>query len=393
MKKLKNYITDIEDEIIDIRRDFHKHPELGFEETRTAKIIAQKLNSWGYEVKENVAKTGVVGILKGEKQGPTIALRSDIDALPITEKNNLNYSSVNEGKMHACGHDGHMAILLGTAKVLAKYKNEISGNIKLIFQPAEEGPGGAKPMIDEGVIEDVDLILGLHIWPDLDSGKVGVKKGPLFASIDEIDIEVVGESSHGASPHQGTDAVLVAAELVSSLQSVVSRKIDPVEPSVITIGKINGGYVRNVIADNVSLEGTVRCVSPEIRKKLELKIKEIIKGVTMSHGASYNLEYRNMYSPLINNDYYTDIVKNIAQTIVGKENVDFIEKPTMGGEDFAYFLKEVPGTFFLLGGRNEDKGITASNHNPNFNFDEDILKTGVEILVKSSFEIMEKGAN
>lgn len=389
---IKEIIKDLEATIIDYRRDFHKHPELGFEEKRTSKIIAKVLNDLGFEVKRNVAKTGVVGLLKGVKPGPTIALRADMDALPIQEKTGLPFASQEEGKMHACGHDGHMSILLGTAMVLAQIRNKINGNIKFIFQPAEEGPGGAKPMIEENVLSnpDVDAIFGLHMAHDVDAGKIGVKEGAMFASIDEIDITIKGNSSHGARPHEGKDAVLIAADLVNSLQNIVSREIDPNEAAVITIGKIEGGYRRNVIADKVELEGTVRCVNPEVRRILEERIKNKIKGVSNSYGVEINVDYRNMYPSLINDPEKTKLLRTVAVDVLGTENVEKTKKPTMGGEDFAYFLKEVPGCYFWLGGRNvNDERTHASKHNPYFTFDESVLKYGVEILSRTVIKASE----
>lgn len=395
MVDIKQLIKNIEPDIINLRRDFHMYPELGFELERTAGIVADKLTDLGYEVRTGIAKTGVVGILKGSKKGTTVAIRADMDALPIKEETGVEYASKYEGKMHACGHDGHTAILLGVAEVLANMKEDIPGCIMLIFQPAEEGPGkgGSKAMIDEGVFDDPrpDAILGLHIWPDIDAGKIGIQPGSLFASIDDIDIVVKGESSHGASPHQGVDAVVVAADIVKALQTVVSREVNPTEPAVVTLGKIEGGYNRNIIADEVSLQGTIRCVTPETRDIIEKNVKRIIKGIAETYGAKYELDYRHEIPALINRPEYTEIVKQEAIGIIGQDNVLNIEKPVLGGEDFANFLNEVPGTFFLLGGRNIEKGIDAPNHNPKFNFDESVMSIGVEILVKSTLNILKRG--
>ncbi|MDI3548876.1 MAG: hypothetical protein PWR10_2528 [Halanaerobiales bacterium] len=391
--EIRRLIEEIEPRLVEIRQDLHHHPELGFEETRTAALVADKLKELGFEVKTGVAKTGVVGLLKGRGEGPVVALRADMDALPIEEKNDLPYASGEKGKMHACGHDAHVAILLGVAMVLSRLKDKIPGQVKLIFQPAEEGPGGARPMIKEGVLDNpaVDAILGLHVWLDIPAGKIGVKTGPTFASIDEFDLVVKGSSSHGASPHQGIDAVLVAAQMVNALQSTISRSIDPTEPGVVTIGKIEGGYRRNIIADQVRLEGTVRCVRPEIRKQLEKKIRQIIQGISNAYGSDYELDYRHDYPPLINNQEVTGLVSQISEKVVGPENVIGVEKPTLGGEDFAYFLEKVPGCFFLLGGRNEEKGITAPHHNPYFNLDESVMPIGVEVLVRATLELLNKG--
>jgi len=392
MDNIKKLVKKYEEEVIKIRRDLHKHPEVGFDLARTSKKVANILNELGFEVKTEIGKTGVVGIIEGNNDGPTIALRADMDALPMEEKTDLDFASVEKGKMHACGHDGHTAILLGVAMVLAEIKDKLRGNVKLIFQPAEEGPGGAEPMIEDGVMDapKVDAILGLHIWLEMDAGKVGVKKGPLFASIDEVDIKIKGDSSHGASPHQGVDAITTAAEVINSLQSIVSRKIDPIDSAVVTIGKIEGGYVRNVIADEVNLEGTIRALNPEVRKQLEDEIRKKVKNICLASDADYEIDYRHMYPPLVNDKDITDLVKENAIKVMKSENVIDVKDPTMGGEDFAYFLKEVPGTFFLLGGRNEEKGITAAHHNTHFTFDEDIMTDGIEIMIKSVLDFLER---
>ena len=392
MDEIKKLIKKYEDEIIEIRRDLHKHPEVGFDLERTSKKVANKLKELGFEVKTEIGKSGVVGIIKGNDTGPTIALRADMDALPMEEETDLSFASIEKGKMHACGHDGHTAILLGVAMVLAELKDKLRGNVKLIFQPAEEGPGGAEPMMADGVLKnpEVDAIFGLHIWLEIDSGKVGVKKGPLFASIDEVDIKIKGDSAHGASPHQGVDAITTAAEVINSLQSIVSRKINPIDSAVVTIGKIEGGYVRNVIADKVNLEGTVRALTTEVRKQLEEEICKKVKNICSASEADYEIDYRHLYPPLVNNEEMTDLVKDNAVKVMKDENVIDVKEPTMGGEDFAYFLKEVPGTFFLLGGRNEKKGITAPHHNTHFTFDEDIMADGIEIMVKSVLDFLER---
>ncbi|MTI60480.1 MAG: amidohydrolase [Firmicutes bacterium] len=387
---MKKKIKEIEKEIVSIRRDIHAHPELGFEEVRTAALVADYLENLGLKVEKNIAKTGVLGILKGTDKGPVIAFRADMDALPVDEKNESPYMSKEIGKMHACGHDAHVAILLAVAAVLAEIKEEIQGQIKFIFQPAEEGPGGARPMIEEGVLEDpaVDVILGLHVWSDLEAGSIGIKKGPLFASIDEVDFIIKGESSHGASPHQGVDAIVIAANIINALQTVISRNISPLSPGVITIGRIEGGYRRNIIAEEVSLEATVRCLTPENRKFIEEKIRKISTGICDSLGGSLEIDYRNDYSPLVNNDAVTEIVENKAQEIVGIEKTISLTEPTMGGEDFAFFLERIPGCFFLLGASNKEKGITAPQHSPYFDIDEDILSTGIEVLVLSGLELL-----
>lgn len=389
-QKIKEIIKVIEPEIIELRRDFHCYPEIGFEEERTGRVIAETLENMGIEVKKGIAKTGVVGLIKGNKEKPVIALRADMDALTIDEQNDLPYASKEKGKMHACGHDAHVAILLGVAKVLTEIKDELPGQVKLIFQPAEEGPGGAEPMVKEGVLRDpeVDAILGLHVWMDLPVGTVGVKSGPTFAAVDEFDLTFKGKSSHGAKPQEGIDAIIVAANFINAVQSVVSRSIDPIDSAVVTIGKIEGGYRRNIIADRVRLEGTCRSLTPEVRDIIEKRFNEVVKGICSLYGCEYVLDYRREYPPLVNKEKVTNKVREVAQGVVGLEKVIEIENPTLGGEDFAFFLEKIPGSFFLLGARNKEKGITAPHHNPLFNIDEECLATGVEILVKTLLELM-----
>ncbi|MFW5790452.1 MAG: M20 metallopeptidase family protein [Bacillota bacterium] len=380
----------IEAEMIGWRREIHMNPELGFEEKETAELISRVLTELGIPHQTGIAGTGVVGLI-GDS-GPVIGIRADMDALPIQEQGDKEYISQNDGKMHACGHDGHVATLLGLAKAAVELGNELEGRIKLIFQPAEEGPGGAKPMIEAGVLSEpeVDYMLALHIWNDNEVGYVGTKTGGFFASSDEFDLDILTESSHGASPHEGNDAIVVASEVVQALQSVVSRNIDPTDSAVITVGKIEGGYRRNVIADKVRLEATIRALNSEVRKLLEKRIKEIIEGVARTYGADYDLEYRELYPPLINDDQVFDKVRESAEEMLGADNFLEIEKPTLGAEDFAYFLQEKPGAMFLVGGRNEAKGIEAPHHHPDYDFDEAALKIGLKVMLNTAIKLIAK---
>ncbi|MFW6301313.1 MAG: M20 metallopeptidase family protein [Bacillota bacterium] len=380
----------IEAEMIGWRREIHMNPELGFEEKETAELISRVLTELGIPHQTGIAGTGVVGLI-GDS-GPVIGIRADMDALPIQEQGDKEYISQNDGKMHACGHDGHVATLLGLAKAAVELGDELEGRIKLIFQPAEEGPGGAKPMIEAGVLSEpeVDYMLALHIWNDNEVGYVGTKTGGFFASSDEFDLDILTESSHGASPHEGNDAIVVASEVVQALQSVVSRNIDPTDSAVITVGKIEGGYRRNVIADKVRLEATIRALNSEVRKLLEKRIKEIIEGVARTYGADYDLEYRELYPPLINDDQVFDKVRESAEEMLGADNFLEIEKPTLGAEDFAYFLQEKPGAMFLVGGRNEAKGIEAPHHHPDYDFDEAALKIGLKVMLNTAIKLIAK---
>lgn len=391
--KLESVLNDITPKMVEVRRKIHRYPELSFQETKTAALISSVLEEWKIEYEANIARTGITALVGEEDKGPVVGIRADMDALPIQEENDHEYSSRVDGCMHACGHDGHVAIALGTAMLAKELEDYLPGRIKFIFQPAEEGPGGAKPMIEAGVLENprVDYMLALHIWSNEEAGCVGVKSGSSFAAIDEFDLKIRGESSHGASPHEGKDAVVVASEIIQSLQNIISRSIDPVDPAVITVGKIEGGDRRNIIADEVTMEATVRSLNRGIRDKLEKRIKEVISGICQAHNLNYELDYRNLYPPLDNNEKVTQVVNKQAEKIVGKENVVEVSEPTMGGEDFAYFLTERPGTMFWLGGKNEEKNITAPHHNPLFDFDEDIMPLGAKILFYSARELMING--
>ena len=391
MKKRISEIADrIEGDLINWRREIHMNPELGFEEKETAELISRVLTELGIPHQTGIAGTGVVGLI-GDA-GPVIGIRADMDALPIQEQGDKEYISRNDGKMHACGHDGHVATLLGLAKAAVELGDELEGRIKLIFQPAEEGPGGAKPMIEAGVLTEpeVDYILALHLWNDNEVGYVGTRTGGFFASSDEFDLDILTESSHGASPHEGNDAIVVASEIVQALQSVVSRNIDPTDSAVITIGKIEGGYRRNVIADKVRLEATIRALNSEVRELLEKRIKEIIDGIAKTYAADYELEYRELYPPLINDDEVIEKVKGSVEEILGVKKFVAIERPTLGAEDFAFFLENKPGAMFLVGGRNEDKGIDAPHHHPDYDFDEAALKIGLKVMLNTAVKLISK---
>ncbi len=392
-EEIRTRLQKIAPRMKEIRREIHRHPELAFEEKKTADLIASTLTELDIPHETGIAGTGVVGIL-GDGDAPVIGIRADMDALPMQEEADHDYCSRVEGRMHACGHDGHVAIALGTAMLAVKMADYLPGTIKFIFQPAEEGPGGAEPMIEAGVLEDptVDYMLALHIWSAAESGKIGVKKGSSFAAIDEFDLDVLGESAHGASPHQGRDAILAAGEIIQNLQSIVSRSVDPIDSAVITVGRIEGGDRRNIIAGKARLEATVRSLDETMRDKLERRIREVISGICQAHGVDYDLDYRRLYPPLNNNEEVTEVVRVEAEKIVGGENVIRVSSPTMGGEDFAYFLRERPGTMFWLGGRSEEKNITAPHHNPRFDFDEDIMTTGAELLFRSARELMLKNS-
>ncbi len=379
----------IKDWLIEIRRDFHKHPELAMEEVRTAKKIEEYLKEMGIEYKNNVASTGVVGIIKGSKPGKTVALRADIDALPIMEENDIEYKSTVEGKMHACGHDAHMTMLLGTAKILNDLRDELNGNIKLIFQPAEETVGGAEPMIAEGIMENpkVDAVFGLHVAPEIPVGEIGVKYGKMNASSDNIKIVVQGESTHGAYPHSGVDALLIASHVVVALQSIVSRNVDPRDSAVVTLGAIHGGQRENIVANRIEIIGTVRTLSSDTREKVIENIRRIVINVSESMGGKGELFIDPGYTALINHDDMVTLVKKNAEEMLGKDKVKVIKDPSLGVEDFAYFLEVTPGAYFRLGCGNAEKGTDYDLHHCRFNIDEDCLVIGTAIQVKNALKI------
>lgn len=383
MDNIKNDILKLKDEVIDLRRDFHKHPELNFKEKRTAKIVENYLKEIGLEVKTGIAKTGVVGLLRGKANGLTILLRADMDALPLQELNNVPYKSVNNGIMHACGHDGHTAMLLVAAKILSRYKDKIKGNIKFVFQPSEEkSPGGAIKMIQQGVMENpvVDKAFGLHLATMFDTGTIGIKDGVFTAEADEFTITIKGKGGHGAYPHTAIDPVVVASHIVIGLQSIVSREIDPLDSVVVTIGEIHAGDAFNIIPETAILTGTVRSLNKNTAKEVSEKIKRISKNIASAYKTKASLKYIFGYPPIINSKKETEIVENIAKEIVGSQNV-FKAPVSMGGEDMSYFLEKANGSFYWLGAGNKAKGLNKPHHNPYFDFDEEALIIGVEMHV------------
>jgi amidohydrolase len=388
---IKSEVSGIFEDIIKIRRDIHMNPELGFEETETSRKIKDFLTECGIEI-QTAAKTGIAGILKNGK-GTVAASRADIDALPITEENEVDYKSLNTGKMHACGHDVHTAVQLGAAKFFAKNKDKWKGTIKFIFQPAEETTGGAKPMIEEGILENpkVEYIFGLHTAPEIEVGKFGIKYGKMHASSDVFDIKIYGESAHGALPQNGTDAIVIASQLINYIQTIVSRNIDPREEAVITIGKIAGGKAENIICDLVELKGTIRTLSPDVRSYILDKMKSSVINFVETLGGKAEIFIRNGYDPVINNDEVTEILENNIKDLYSEENIVKIDKPRMDVEDFSFFLQKAKGVFFRLGVRNEEKGIIYDLHHPRFNVDEECIRYGMELQIKNLMSVMEMG--
>lgn len=371
---LLNEAHGMKEELVRMRRDLHMNPELSNEEHRTVAAVENVLHSLGIATKR-IAGTGLIGLLQGRGPGKTVALRADMDALPLPDGKKVAYASRAAGKMHACGHDVHTAGLMGAAMLLSKRRNQISGNVKFLFQPAEETTGGALPMIGEGALENpaVDAIFGLHVAPQLNAGTVGVSYGQAYAASDAFDVTVTGKAGHGAAPHGGIDAIAVGAQIVTALQTFVSRNVDPVDSAVVTVGKVSGGYQRNIIADKVELEGIIRTLDPQTREFAKARVKEIAEGVARSLQAAAAVSFTPSYPALVNDDDMVDLLKDMAVAALGPENVVKVDNPTMGVEDFAYFLQKVPGAFFHLGIRNEAKGIVHPLHSNLFDVDEAAL--------------------
>ncbi len=377
-------IRKLQRQLQEWRRDFHRFPELGFREKRTAEKISQCLSEWQIPHEKGIAQTGIVATIYGQGAGKVLAIRADMDALPIHEANMVDYRSQIDGVMHACGHDGHTAIALGTAYYLSQHRHSFRGAVKIIFQPAEEGPGGAKPMIEAGVLHnpEVSAIVGLHLWNNLPIGTVGVRAGALMAAVELFDCHIQGRGGHGAMPHQTIDTVLVGSQVVNALHTIVSRNVDPLQSAVITVGKFQAGCAHNVIADRAELSGTVRYFDPQLSAPLRERITAVIAGVCSAHGATYDLHYRALYPPVINDEAIADLVRRAASAVCEPPLQIIPECRTMGGEDMAYFLQAVPGCYFFLGSANPAKGLNYPHHHPRFDFDETALGTGVEIFVR-----------
>ncbi|MFC4354741.1 M20 family metallopeptidase [Chryseomicrobium palamuruense] len=363
--------------MVDFRRDLHMYPELSFEEDETPKKIAEFLSKLGLEVKTEVGGRGVVGYLKGGKPGKTVALRADFDALPIQDEKDVSYKSRIPGVMHACGHDLHTAALLGVAKVLSEVKDEIAGNIVFIHQFAEEKlPGGAKPMIEDGCLDGVDVIYGAHVSSNAPIGMISLNDGSLLAAADSFEIQIQGRGGHGASPHMTVDSVVVGCQLVMNLQQIVSRKVDPLSPAVVTVGTINAGQNFNVISDTAQITGTVRTLDEEVRSLIENEIDKIVSSTCAGADATAKLTYTRGYPDLTNDKKEANRITSLSENIFGEDMVSQV-KPIMGGEDFAYYLKEVPGAFFFVGAGNEQINATYPHHHPKFDADErSMINTG-----------------
>jgi amidohydrolase len=374
------------DAVVSTRRDLHMHPELGFQEQRTAGIVADRLRSLGLDVHTGIARTGVVGVLRGNKAGLTIMLRADMDALPILEENTQPYRSRNDGVMHACGHDGHVAILLGAAELIAARREALAGTVCLVFQPAEEGQGGAEAMVEEGLIDrfGIERAYGLHLSSKYKTGTLGFRSGPFYASSDSIEIEVLGRGGHGAAPHDTIDPILTAAGFVTSLQQIVSRNIDPLEPAVVTIGSIHGGTIHNVIPRNVRMLGTVRAFSEDVRDAMPGRIERVLKASCDAAGAAYEFEYLRRYPVTANDPDQAFYAETLARRTFGDERV-FTADKLMGAEDFSFFAQRVPACFYTLGARGGSH-TAHPHHSSTFDIDEASLPAGVAMMTALAFD-------
>lgn len=374
------------DYVINARRHFHKNPELSWQEYETSKFIKFELDKMNIPY-ISIAETGIIATIKGDSSGKTVAIRADMDALQVTEKNELEYASKNIGVMHACGHDGHSAMLLGAAKVLNEMKENINGVVKLFFQPAEEMVQGAKLMIQEGALDNVDGIMGIHLWSGLEIGKVSCEAGPRMASGDYVVIDIKGEGGHGSLPHQGVDAVSATSDFIMNVQSMISREASPLESVVLTFGEVKSGTRFNVLAGEAHIEGTVRCFNPEIRKALPGMIKRIGEYTAESYRAKFILDYSEGTPPTINNQYCSDIATQSVVDFLGEEGLTTQDKTT-GSEDMAYYLEKIPGLIAFVGSRNDEKKANFPHHHPNFNIDEDALEIGTELYVRFAINFL-----
>jgi amidohydrolase len=386
MTDIKKLVREHRELIVNFRRDLHRIPEPAYTEEKTSTYVAQYLKKEGLPVQTEIAKYGVVGQMDLQGPGKTLMIRADMDALYVTEETGLPFASTLPGAMHACGHDGHMAMVLGAATVLNKVKDRLKGRIKFLFQPAEEGPGGAKPMIEAGVMEDphVDYAIGCHLWPALAQGQIGVKAGPLMAAMDRFDLKIIGKGCHGAMPHLGVDALEVGTQVVNALQRIVSRQMSPLNPTVVTVGSFHAGTTFNVIPGEAEMCGTTRTFDRQIWQSWPQRLETVVRGVCESMGAEYELKYSQGYPPTVNDEEMAELLKRCASAVVGEEQVVEPE-PTMGGEDMAFYFEKCKGVFFFLGVGFEG---CAPIHNAKFDFNEDVLLLGVETYCRAAFELL-----
>ena len=390
IQKVRQKADHIEDKMILLRREFHQQPELSNQEARTSALILDVLKELNLDIQENLAGRGLVGLLRGDHPGPTIGIRADMDALPIQEKKESSYRSVVPGVMHACGHDVHMASVLGSAVLLSSFRDQLEGNVKFIFQPAEERVSGAKKMINAGVLKnpDVSAIIGFHVYPLLPTGVVGIKYGVMMASSDLFSIQIYGKTGHAAKPHLSVDAILVSAMIINAVHHIISQQIDPVHPAVISIGMIRGGTAENIISDHVEMRGSIRAVTNEIRNTIAQRIEDITRGITDGLGARYRFHFEPGSPPLDNDPEMTKLVEKAAGEILGHDKVQQLEEPSMGGEDFSHFIAEIPGTYFRIGTGNSEKDTCHYLHSDLFDVDEAAIADTIKTLSWSAIQFL-----
>jgi amidohydrolase len=393
-ERLRGEVDEIMPGVVADRRHLHQHPELGFQEFETARFVAERLAALGVEdVRTGIATTGVTGLIRGAKgdgKGKVVLVRADMDALPIQEENQVDYRSQNDGKMHACGHDAHTAMLLGLTRILKDRRDRFAGTVKVLFQPAEEGGGGAKVMIDEGVLEEptVDAVFGMHVAQEMPVGLIGVRPGPAMAASDRFDLVIKGKGGHGARPQGTIDPIAVGAQIVVALQTIVSRETDPTLPAVVTVGAFQAGEANNVIPDTALLRGTVRSFEESERRRLAERIEAIVRGIAGAMRAEVDFTYRFGYPPTVNDAAMTELVREVATGVVGPAKL--IEEPLhMGAEDFSFFLQRKPGCFFFVGTRNPEKGFVWGHHHPKFDIDEEGLAVGMETMANVVLRYLE----
>ncbi|MBP9885532.1 MAG: amidohydrolase [Leptospiraceae bacterium] len=389
-----NISEERQKELVQYRRAIHSKPELKYEEENTAEIVKLHLKKLGLTFQDRIAKTGIVSLIDSGIPGKTVLVRADMDALPIHEENTTDYISQNPGVMHACGHDAHTSVLMGLAEEIKQDIQSIipRGKVLLVFQPAEEGGSGADKMIEEGILDKykVDAAFALHVWNHVDIGKVGVVDGTMMASVDEFQITVIGVSGHGAMPQHTVDPIVVSAHIITALQTIVSRSVDPLEPCVVTVGTIHGGNAFNVISETVVMTGTVRTYSKKVYEEVPEKLKKIVTGIAESFGAKVEINYKRVDKPTINNPAMANIVREAAYKVLGKDSVTEDEVRTMGGEDFSAFLMKVPGCYFFIGSRNKEKGFVNPHHSSKFDFDENAMGIGLTVLKEVVKTYLEK---
>ena len=372
-----------------LRRDFHRYPELGFNEFRTAGVVARELTALGLEITTGVAVTGVVALLEGERPGPVALLRFDMDALPVVEQTGAEYASLNPGVMHACGHDGHTAIGLTVARLLHAHRGELAGTVKLVFQPAEEGLGGAPRMIEAGVLQNPrpDFSLALHLWNEKALGWLGVASGPTMAAAEIFKLRLVGKGGHGAVPNLADDPVVAAAQLVSSLQSIVARNVSPLQSAVVSVTTIHGGDAFNVIPSYVELTGTIRTFEPLVRQRVLERFHELVMGLAEAYNCQADVDVQSITPPVINDPWVTARLQTVASNLFPESELD-THYSTMGSEDMSYFMQEVPGCFFFIGSANPEKGLDSAHHHPRFDFDERALPRAAALMASAAVELL-----